>query len=116
LLSFIKTPSNSLLAINRSKHHTRSTNNHRTISKTQTTINVNQLTPASPHTQTKPTTTTQHPTMSAALKATSVLGGLAVFATATLYSTRQTSDFSSSALAAAEHSATEISAVVKPKL
>ncbi len=54
--------------------------------------------------------------MSAALKATSVLGGLAVFATATLYSTRQTSDFSSSALAAAEHSATEISAVVKPKL
>ncbi|KAK0267747.1 hypothetical protein LTR35_016037 [Friedmanniomyces endolithicus] len=54
--------------------------------------------------------------MSAALKATSILGGLAVFATATLCSTRQTSDFSSSALAAAEHSATEISAVVKPKL
>ncbi|TKA70176.1 hypothetical protein B0A55_05816 [Friedmanniomyces simplex] len=54
--------------------------------------------------------------MTAALKATTVLGGLAVFATAAAYSTRQTSDFSKNALAAAEHSATEVSAVVKPKL
>ena len=54
--------------------------------------------------------------MSAALKATTVIGGLAVFATAATYSTRQTSDFSKQALAAAEHGASEVSATIKPKL
>ncbi|KAK3069426.1 hypothetical protein LTR53_012231 [Teratosphaeriaceae sp. CCFEE 6253] len=54
--------------------------------------------------------------MSAALRVTTVLGGLAVFATAATYSTRQTSDFSKTALAAAEHGASEVSATIKPKL
>ncbi|KAK3616767.1 hypothetical protein LTR56_025640 [Elasticomyces elasticus] len=54
--------------------------------------------------------------MSSALKITTAISGLAVFATAAAYSTRQTSDFSKNALAAAEQGASELTEAVKPKL
>jgi len=54
--------------------------------------------------------------MSAIIKATTVLSGLAVAGVATSYSMKQTADFSTQALNAAEHGATEVIAAAKPKL
>jgi len=55
--------------------------------------------------------------MSAALKTTSVLGGLALVGAATTYAFKSPEkDFGESALAAAEHAAPNAVAAVKPKL
>ncbi|KAK5114096.1 hypothetical protein LTR62_002665 [Meristemomyces frigidus] len=55
--------------------------------------------------------------MSAFLKATGVLASLAFAGSAATWSMKQTgSDFSSNALAAAEHGAMDMTSAVKPKL
>ncbi|KAK5136560.1 hypothetical protein LTR08_002904 [Meristemomyces frigidus] len=55
--------------------------------------------------------------MSAAIKATTVLSGLALATASAAYTLRTpTTEFSTNALAAAEHGAVEVAAAVKPKL
>lgn len=55
--------------------------------------------------------------MSAAVKATAVLSSVALATAGAAYTLRTpATDFSKSALAAAEHGASEVTAAVKPKL